>query len=144
MLIHATNTERAATQTVANLMRERFTYKYDPPIDTWPTRAQIERMMAELGKIHDDCDGHAFACVYALADLGIKARVVLCWVEPPINEYHAVCETEAGYVLDNRFLGDVLTWGDSPLCEYTRDRMSGYFEFGEVAMWHHVKREVST
>lgn len=140
-------TELDAAQEVASYLAARFVYTPDEKNagcdEHWRSREEIEAKLLGDGALHDDCDGHAMAAVYLLADLGVKARVVLCWCEPGSgpNPYHAVCETESGYVLDNRDLGRVLTWSDRPLNEYTRDRMSGFFEFGEVGKWQTVARE---
>ena len=139
--------EREIAQKVSTFLARLFVYTPDKlterdPEDYWRSRSEIAEQIRS-GELHDDCDGHAFAAVYGLADHGIRARVVLCWTEPGsgANPYHAVCETEKGYVLDNRFPGQVLSWADEPLCLYARDRMSGFFEFGEVAQWHSIKRE---
>lgn len=138
--------EREAAQAVATYLAKHFTYMPDKlqeggHEDFWRSRSEIAEQLRSAGTLHDDCEGYAFAAVYGLADHGVKARVVLCWVEPPINSYHAVCETERGYVLDCRFPGQILSWADVPLCIYTRDRMSGFFEFGEVADWHQIAKE---
>lgn len=145
-------TEYEAAVAVARWQAAVFMYVSDPeridrrPADRWPPRAEIENLFRGTGKVRDDCDGGAFAAVYAMADLGFKARVLMGWTEPYrhadgkiLSEYHMVCETDLGYVIDTRFPGRVLTWEDQP--KFTRDRMSGFFEFGEIAKWCSVKQE---
>lgn len=134
---------------VARWLESVFTYAEDMPradgrSDRWPTRAEVEAQIHGTGRLIDDCDGHAFAAVYALADLGIKARVVLGWTEPPGNVYHAICETAGGWVIDNRHPGQVLTWDSPQINRYVRDAMSGFFEFGEVAQWWRPARAEAT
>jgi transglutaminase-like putative cysteine protease len=126
---------------VADWLAGIFTYTPDAQrdfgiADSWPPRSQIEGELAGTGRIEGDCDDHAFAAVYALADLGVKARVVLCWAET--GAYHAVAEDETGYVIDNRFPGMPHTWAELLHTGYRRDRMSGFFEFGELAQWTYV------
>lgn len=130
-----------ATKVVANWLRDVFDYVPDPLrpdglMDEWPTRAEVEaKLAANNGRLPGDCDDHAFAAGLALADLGVRARVVLCYIET--GGYHAVCEDELGYVIDNRYPGRVLTWPELERIGYRRDRMSGYFAFGETT-WHLV------
>jgi predicted transglutaminase-like cysteine proteinase len=129
--------EFEAVAQVAKFMQRVFEYKADPwNADHWMGRDEVEWQIVKTGQLVGDCDDHAFCAVYALADLGIPARVVLCWTET--GEYHAVCESKSGWVLDNRRLGVVETW--ETLRDYRRDRMSGFFEFGEVAQWSYVQR----
>lgn len=115
--------------------------------EEWPTRAEIEGQFYGTGRIRDDCDGHAFAAVYALADLGVKARVVTCMTEPAAGDDgqvvprgHMVAETEAGLVLDNRYPDQFMTWDQLERgIGYRRMAMSGFFEFGEVGAWHEAR-----
>lgn len=130
-------------EAVASWLAKRFVYTSDPAgTDHWRSRSEIAAQL-KTGELRDDCDGYAYAALYGLADHGIKARLVLCWTEPGsgANPYHAVCESESGYVLDNRNLGLVLTWKDRPLCDYTRHQMSGFVEFGEVGLWSDIQRK---
>lgn len=129
---------------VAQFLARVFIYTSDGPKDHWRSREEIAAQL-KAGVLKGDCDDWAWAAVYGMADHGIKARVILCWCEPGSgpNPYHAVAESEKGYVLDSRFPGLVLTWADHPLCEYAKDKMSGFSEFGE-SQWHSVKREEQT
>ncbi|HXN15886.1 MAG TPA: hypothetical protein VN878_05885 [Usitatibacter sp.] len=106
--------------------------------DTWPTRSEIEKVIADTGELRDDCDGYAFAACYALADLGAKARVVITRTEVP-EELHMVAEDEAGNVIDLRFPGTPTTWPDLKQAGYRPVEMSGFFEFGEVGVWREVQ-----
>jgi transglutaminase-like putative cysteine protease len=131
--------ELGRAEVVSAWLRRVFDYTADDalPGDEWPTRAELEAEVDATGRIAGDCDDHAFAAVFALADLGVKARVMLVWTRE--GGYHAVCETEAGWVLDNRHPQRVLVWSDREICDYTRDKASGFFEFGEAAQWNTVK-----
>lgn len=152
-------TEQGAAHHVAGLMADKFVYVRDqfsrygqeyarsvqlslppPGYDHWPGRADVVQQLRDTGSITDDCDGHAFACVYGMTDLGFKSRVLLGWAhfyngQGWVREYHAVCETEQGWVLDNMALGEVLWWGARHFAGFEKDQMSGFFEQGEVLQW---------
>lgn len=125
---------------VAQYLARKFVWKADKFTcgreDYWRSCEEIAELL-KGDTFEDDCDGYSYAAVYGLAGHGVKARIILCWTED--GGYHAVCESEKGYVLDCRNLGLVLTWSDRPLCDYVRDRMSGFAEFGEVGEWTKVK-----
>jgi hypothetical protein len=156
--------EQGAAHHVAGLMADKFIYVRDqfsvyaeaytkahglaiapPEYDHWPGRVEVVQQLRNTGNIRDDCDGHAFACVYGMTDLGFRSRVLLGWAnffdgQAWRREYHAVCETEQGWVLDNMALGEVLWWGAKHFAGFEKDRMSGYFEQGELLQWTYCKR----
>lgn len=103
--------------------------------DVWPTREDVSASLEKNeGVLVGDCDDHAFAAVFLCKDVAdLKARVVLCYVET--GDYHAVCETEQGWVLDNRFPGRLHTWDELERTGYKRDKMSGFFEYGDADRW---------
>lgn len=114
----------------------------------WPPRSLIESELASSGKVVDDCDGSAFTAVYALADFGVKARVICGTVEVPHGTFgsfvddrgnnvagHMVAEDEHGNVIDNRHPGLLMTWPELLREGYRKTIMSGFFEFEPEPRW---------
>lgn len=102
--------------------------------DHWPSPQDLaDNINRHDGELHDDCDGFACLCRYALRLNGVKSRLVLCWVEGG-GGYHAVAEAN-GLVLDNRQVA-VCSTQDLERIGYVWDRMSGY-ETGDP--WVDVK-----
>jgi hypothetical protein len=112
-------------------------FVWTPDSQTWaqpdhvPTRNQLEQLAREGGgRVHDDCDGFAALCRYALWDLRIPNRMALCNVEsaaapPTFAGNHAVAiAPERGLVLDCRF-GVVTTRGALERLGYEFIAMSG-------------------
>lgn len=73
----------------------------------WPLRSELEARY-DRGVIHEDCDGFAMLCRYALWDLEIPNRILTCNVEhsaaaPAPDGDHCVLTAEGtGMVFDCR------------------------------------------
>jgi hypothetical protein len=135
--------EKDAAKVIASWLNNRFVYTPDDfqyGFEHWPTKTEIyENLQKNRNYFHDDCDGHAFAAIYAAHELGYKARSVACWTEPAYDprdgkimpRYHAVAEFESGRVVDNRYPGIVTSWPDLKRVGYRPHIMSGFFCFEE-------------
>lgn len=68
----------------------------------WPLRSELEEhAAANGGRVKDDCDGFASLCRYALWNVGVPNRILVCTTET--GGSHAVLTVEGlGLVLDNR------------------------------------------
>ena len=134
--------EGEAAIEVQKFLNRRFRYTPDPKgRDHWRHREEIESAIrTNGGELQDDCDGHAFAAVYALADLGIKARVMTGYDEN--GGYHAVAVTENGYVIDNRYPDQIITLNTKDpngFPAFAPENMSSFVEFGEVGQWRSAR-----
>lgn len=140
---------------IARWLQQNFTYvrDVDNPItgkvpEHWPPRSLIEAEL-QRGRVDDDCDGCSLMAVYALADHGVKARVVICMVPAPRgtpNTFesdgewytsHMVAESEDGYVISVDTAGTITvrTWPELQAQGWRKTIMSGFFEFEPEPRW---------
>lgn len=106
-------------------------FKYVPDLEQYQTIeywASPEETLA-CG-LRGDCDDFAKLAQYLLDKNGIKSRLVECKVET--GDYHLICITESGWILDNRenFLAT-----KEDLQHYIFIKQSGYL--GDT-IWHEI------